>query len=144
MREKSVAKNRLKELRMEKRLTVRQLAEKTNISHSMISYFENYKSELTVERVVTLCNFFRVSLDYMFYRSNIRLMAHQLPQYEFKSATQKTIYLSLLRISDESTLKVIKGVIDSLSDFNSKVDETSVIDTHNKTEGIGKGTIFIK
>jgi transcriptional regulator with XRE-family HTH domain len=56
---------RIKELRIEKDLTVRMLAEKLNISHAAISYYENCHREATLSVLNLYSKFFDVSLDYL-------------------------------------------------------------------------------
>ena len=67
--------NRLKELRTEKRLTIRELGELTNISFPSISYMENETRPFTQANLEILCNFFNVSADYMLGKSAERYVA---------------------------------------------------------------------
>ncbi len=64
--------NRLKELRTEKRLTIRELGELTNISFPSISYMENETRPFTQNNLEILCKFFDVSTDYMLGKSDVR------------------------------------------------------------------------
>ena len=57
--------NRLKELRQEKRLTLRDLAEKIGIDHTAISRIENGGRNLSDEDIVKICQFFECSADYL-------------------------------------------------------------------------------
>ena len=57
--------NRLKKLRNEKRLTIRELGEETNISYSSISAMENEIRPFTQGNLEILCSFFNVSSDYL-------------------------------------------------------------------------------
>lgn len=57
--------NRLKELRKQKGLTIRELGEATRISHSTISMMENEERPFTQQNLETLCKYFNVSTDYM-------------------------------------------------------------------------------
>lgn len=57
--------NRLKELRKEKRLTMKGLAEKLHMTDSSISMMENGQRGITMENLITFCNFFDVSSDYL-------------------------------------------------------------------------------
>lgn len=63
-------KNRLRELRLEKRLTLRELADKVNISYSALSLAENEKRNLTDIDIDIFCKFFDVSSDYLLGLSN--------------------------------------------------------------------------
>lgn len=57
--------NRLKELRLNRKLTIRALAEKVGISHTQITHIENGKRNLTVETAQQFASFFGVSVDYL-------------------------------------------------------------------------------
>lgn len=69
-----VTNNRLRELRIERRLTIRQLGEKTNIAYPTISRMENGTRPFTQTNLEILCDFFGVSIDYMLGKSDKRLM----------------------------------------------------------------------
>ncbi len=55
---------RLKELRNEKGLSIRQLAKATNISNASISRWENGIQDITSVYIIILCKFFGVTTDY--------------------------------------------------------------------------------
>lgn len=57
--------NRLKELRKEKRLTLRELADKLHMTNSNISMMELGQRGISNENLVAFCNFFDVSSDYL-------------------------------------------------------------------------------
>ena len=56
---------RLKELRLENGLTQDQLAEKTRLNQATISAYERNKITPTIDAIIILCKFFRVSADYL-------------------------------------------------------------------------------
>ncbi len=56
---------RIKELRIEKGLTQKKLADFLQISQSVLCNYENGKSEPTANVIVRLCTFFQVSADYL-------------------------------------------------------------------------------
>jgi len=56
---------RLRELRLQKKLTVEQLAKETRLSSGSISSWENNKTEPLASVIVTLSKFFNVSADYL-------------------------------------------------------------------------------
>ena len=64
--------NRLKQLREERKLTLRELAEKIHIDKSSLSRFENGEREPRTSVIVDIANFFNVSLDYLLGQSEIR------------------------------------------------------------------------
>ena len=56
---------RLHELRSEKGLTQKQLAEKLNISQKSLSKYERESLDLSTELIVRICRYFQVSADYL-------------------------------------------------------------------------------
>lgn len=56
---------RLKELRIEKGLSLVQLAKETGISKSAISFWENGNRIPTALHIITLAKYFEVSADYL-------------------------------------------------------------------------------
>lgn len=57
--------NRLKELRLEEHLTLRELGEKVNMSSSRLSQYELGKREPKLETWQKLADFFNVPVDYL-------------------------------------------------------------------------------
>lgn len=76
--------NRLKELRKEKRLTIRELGERVNISYSTISAMENEIRPFTQANLELLCSFFNVSSDYLLGYSDVR--SQQTPPTDLQFA----------------------------------------------------------
>ncbi len=56
---------RLLELRLERKLTQKQLAEKLNISDRSISYWERGERECNLNNLVEIAAFFEVSTDFL-------------------------------------------------------------------------------
>lgn len=56
---------RLKELRLEKGLSRKALAEKLNITERAISYWENGSRECDFDTLIVLANLFSCSIDYL-------------------------------------------------------------------------------
>ncbi len=56
---------RLKELRIEKNLSQRDLAKATNLSQTAIVFWENNKRIPRADAVIILAKFFNVSTDYI-------------------------------------------------------------------------------
>ena len=57
--------NRIKELRKEKNLTLRELASDLNMSYSNIGYLERGKSMLREDTAKMFADYFKVSSDYL-------------------------------------------------------------------------------
>lgn len=56
---------KLKELRIEKGLTQKQLACEIDCAQSAVFYWENNRQEPTVSALKKLCKYFNVSADYL-------------------------------------------------------------------------------
>lgn len=57
--------NKLRNLRQERKLTLRELGEKTKISYSSLSAMENETRPFTQANLEILCKFFHVTSDYL-------------------------------------------------------------------------------
>lgn len=62
--------NNLKKLRLQRKLTIRELGEEVNIAFGTISMLENGVRDFTTEHLRTLANYFGVTTDYLLGRSS--------------------------------------------------------------------------
>lgn len=62
--------NRIKEIRIEKKLTQKMLAQNAKISQSVLSQYENGQVEPTATAIIDLCDALEVSSDYLLGRSD--------------------------------------------------------------------------
>lgn len=62
--------NRLKELRIKKGLTTRELSKFVSVNHSTITNLENGKTSLNDDYIKIFCSFYNVSSDYLLGLSN--------------------------------------------------------------------------
>ncbi len=62
---KRVLAERLKELRTDQGLSYMQLSKKVGISHSQLCRWENAQCDITSDNLIVLCNYFKVSADYL-------------------------------------------------------------------------------
>ena len=67
-----MVRNRVKELRKERRLRQEELAGRINISQQTVSRIENGDNGLAADILMSLANYFDVSIDYILYRSDSR------------------------------------------------------------------------
>lgn len=56
---------RLKELRKSKKITIRELERRINMSNAIISQYENNLREPGMKAIIKLCKFYEVSSDYL-------------------------------------------------------------------------------
>ncbi len=60
---------RLKEVRIENKMTRKQLADALYVSERLISYWENGKRECNFDTLIKICNIFNITTDYLLGRS---------------------------------------------------------------------------
>lgn len=65
-------KNRLKELRTERRLSQRDLYRKTGIYANYFSRYEHERTEIPLYILMELADFYNTSIDYIMYRTDVR------------------------------------------------------------------------
>ncbi len=58
--------DRLKKLRKKMKVSQREVAEILGCQQSAISKYETRKAKYTIENIITLCEFYHVSADYVF------------------------------------------------------------------------------
>ena len=64
--------NRIKELRLQKKLSQKELADKVGLSNQSISFYENGKREPKIEAWQKLAQFFNVPITYLQGESDIK------------------------------------------------------------------------
>ena len=63
-------KDRLKEIRLEKEMTRKQLADVLFVSERLISYWENGNRECNFDTLIRLADIFNITIDYLLGRSD--------------------------------------------------------------------------
>lgn len=58
-------KDRLQELRLEKKVSRKELANSLFVSERLISYWENGKRECSFDMLINIANYFGTSIDYL-------------------------------------------------------------------------------
>lgn len=61
---------RLRELRHERQLTQKQLAEKLGISQQVVGYYETEKNQPSPDMLIQIADFFQCSIDYLLSRED--------------------------------------------------------------------------
>ena len=119
-------KTRLKELRRKTKLSYRSLGDKTGIHWTTLSYIEKEERKPNVNHVLTLSNFFNVSVDYflgrvegeLLYKNfETKIVEKVVTRPEFKNEIQGMIY-NLTGLLEDDDLKVVYDVIVSLCKKN--------------------------
>lgn len=108
---------RLRELRNEKKLSLRELAQELNMSFVTIGQYETGKRQPDNETLVKLATYFSVSVDYLLGRTNDRNMAkieeEYIPPRSIETYDQAVAFLKSLNL-----LRAYGGV-----DLNQKTEE---------------------
>ena len=98
---------KLRSLRESRRLTLKELEEKTGINFSTLAKLEKGLQTLNGQQAVILADFFHVSLDYLFGRDfsseKIILKEKEMTYYD---------YVNVLKYFTDLELQNLKGVLD--------------------------------
>lgn len=97
--------NRLKQLRKQANLTVRELCDYVNISHSVLAYLENEVRPFRQLHIDRLTSFFNVTSDYLLGRSDYGYIV--FPQYGNDQVILSENEYS--RLGEYITLSIIKN-----------------------------------
>ena len=93
---------RIRELRLEKGLTIKALATELNIKESTLSKYERAEREPSIEALILLSGFFNVSVDYLVGKDNCRDAKYQTIS-DTLGIDEKTI--EILRLLSATTYK---------------------------------------
>ena len=110
--------NRLKQLRKERRLTIRQLDEKVGISYATISRLESGDRPFTLDHLTRLSQFFDVSFDYILGKSDERK-----PQQKDSFKELDSVSLALLAHTKDLSDAEKQQVVDFIEFIKSKKKE---------------------
>ena len=100
--------NRLKELREEKHLSLRELGEKVGITYTAIGLAERGKRGLNNQDIEIFTNFFDVSADYLLGLSDIRKPTP--PIKDQLSGTQLALYNGTKDLTDSQMNEILNFV----------------------------------
>ncbi len=102
--------NRLRELRNEKRLTLRELGELTKISYSTISSMENDIRPFTQNNLEILSNFFNVSTDYLLGKTDDRIPASTPSAKEQLKGVQLALFNQVGELTEDQAEDVLQFI----------------------------------
>lgn len=107
--------NRIAELRKEKNLTQTGLALALNVSQYTVSAIETERQQPTADMLITLSDFFGVSVDYLLNKSNIRYKAEDMVK---DTLTQNELkLLDLYKTLSESEQNQAIGIVFALKNM---------------------------
>lgn len=103
--------SRLRELRLQKKVSQGEVADAIHVTRQAYSYYENGKREPSLEIIMRLADYFGVTIDYLTCRSNVRVapedlqlpddMLHQLKETSQQNIAELWQYLNFLEMKDE-------------------------------------------
>ena len=118
--------NRLKELRKEKKLTQKELAEEIGISKRTLAYWENGESQIKPEKAEKLANFFGVSIAHLLgYEDNDFKNETDIKVAVLDEALEKLRTIMVLAESSESPNLVEFGIgaaIAAIESFKKEIE----------------------
>ena len=123
--------NRLKELRKEKKLTQKELAEETDIAYRTLQRWENGESQIKPEKAEKLANFFGVSIAHLLgYEDNDFEKANQnrLKELRKEKALTQADLAELLEVTKLTISNWENGVSSIKSDRLKKLCEIFDVD----------------
>ena len=107
---------RLKELRNQKKLTQKQLAEKINVTHVSISGYESGNRSPDTETLQRLADFFEVSTDYLLGRTDTPALTPQEQDefyfQAFANNPELSVFYKELPKSDEEAVERLRKIWD--------------------------------
>ncbi|MGF0469893.1 MULTISPECIES: helix-turn-helix domain-containing protein [Lysinibacillus] len=105
---------RLKALRIEKKLTQKQLAEKINVTHVSISGYESGNRSPDTDTLQRLADYFEVSTDYLLGRTNIPALTPQEKDeaafQAFANDPELNVFYKELPESDEEAVRKLRNI----------------------------------
>lgn len=106
--------NKLRELRNEKKLTLREMAEIIRIDKSTLSRYERSEQEIKASDLAIFCNFFGVSADYILGNTDSRSLTTSSPTLSSEPNNSNPTLIALHNqaeaLSDEQLKQVISYV----------------------------------
>lgn len=124
--------NKIRELRKERMLSLRQLGELIGIDHSDISKIERGERGLNEQNLRIFADFFQTSIDYILCRTDKRPETIK-PKEVFSSPYKDTqVFKDIIKIIDSLTLKELHMVFGVLNAVLSDETVNSIVSSHKK------------
>ncbi|MCM1556798.1 MAG: helix-turn-helix domain-containing protein [Anaeroplasma bactoclasticum] len=103
--------NRLKQLRLEKKMTIKELGNVASMTDANISMIENGRRSLTENNAKFFADFFNVSIDYLLGTSDIRIKekSPSIDDIELAFYNQHGIVTEAQKKEVESFIKYIRS-----------------------------------
>ena len=126
--------NRLKELRKEKKLSQKEIAQEMSISEKTLSRWENGESQIKPEKAQQLADFFGVSVGYLLGYSDVRFELEQIEKaiknrlIDSESTINKDVFENTLKIVELARfLDLDLDTITSLYFYNCEISKIKTL-----------------
>ena len=110
---------RIKELRNEKNISLRELATQVNISYSSLGKYERGEQQPNIDTLIILSKFFQVSTDYLLGNSNFKNMEDE---YKFKSTFDE--------VENGAAIDLYNAFVDCLTQFSNYYKHNCIPEHH--------------
>ena len=150
--------NRIRNLRKEKKITLRELGTNLNISFSLLAMYERGERVPPLDKLNLLADFFKVTTDYLIGKSKIRNFPETDLRYHYDdNLISELIYIPVInRINSSETIIAEENVINyrilnkneidkKKCLFYMRVEDDSMIDSRIKPDSlilVNRQTIF--
>lgn len=126
--------NRLKELRQEKKLSQKELAENIGVHYRTLQNWENGESQIKPEKAKQLADYFGVSVGYLLGYSDVRLELEQIEKaiknrlIDSESTINKNVFENTLKIVERARfLDLDLDTITSLYFYNCEISKVKTL-----------------
>ena len=119
-------KNNLRNLRERKRYTLKEVAERTNITYVTLSNMETEKQPIQEHYARQLADFYKVSIDYLFGREENETRAQVI--YKDAPVSFQTIMTSLKKLNNNELSRLF-GAIEMIIDARNTSPNSSVAES---------------
>lgn len=116
-----MTKNRVAELRIKNMLTQKELSEKINMNHSVLSRIETGERAIRDNELIDLASFFNVTTDYLLGRSS---------NPKLTSKDEKQINLDLTKLKEDITAGTLRMNLDG-EDIDDEIKEYIINNMEN-------------
>ncbi|MGP8315006.1 helix-turn-helix domain-containing protein [Enterocloster aldenensis] len=110
---------KIKELRSERGISLRELSNQLEISYSSLGKYERGEQQPNIDTLIKLANYFNVSVDYLIGNSNYKTTQDE---YKFKSSFDE--------LEDAVSIDLYNAIIDCLTSLSSYYKKNPVPEHH--------------
>lgn len=111
---------KLKFIREKSELTQRQVAKLLNVSKTNYNYFENEERFIPLKHLNSFCNYFNVSMDYVFSLNNTNIVSKNIENLDKKLIGQRIKYIrKIKKLTQKELAKILNTSQSTISSYES-------------------------